>query len=153
LAKAHPDYPIFDSLPSAGEVRVPRLIAAFGTNRDRFSNASHVQNFSGIPPVTEISGHSEWIHMRWACSKFLRQTFHEWSGHSIPQSEWARACIPPANRQRERPHATVRSLAAKWIRIVYRCWVNRTPYDGRVYLDALRRHGSPSVSAMAKATA
>ncbi len=53
LAKAHPDYPIFDSQPGAGEVMVPRLIAAFGTHRDRFSNASQVQNFSGIAPVTE----------------------------------------------------------------------------------------------------
>jgi transposase len=153
LAKAHPDYPIFDSLPGAGEVMVPRLIAAFGTNRDRFSNASQVQNFSGIAPVTETSGRSEWIHMRWACSKFLRQTFHEWAGHSIPQSEWARAYYRQQLAKGNGHHAAVRSLAAKWIRIVYRCWVNRTPYDERVYLDALRRHGSPLVSAMAKATA
>ena len=31
LAKAHPDFVIFDSLPGAGEVLLPRLIAAFGT--------------------------------------------------------------------------------------------------------------------------
>ena len=153
LAKAHPDYPIFDSLPGAGEVMVPRLIAAFGTKRERFSNASQVQNFSGIAPVKETSGHSEWIHMRWACSKFLRQTFHEWAGHSIPQSEWARAYYSQQLAKGNGHHAAVRSQAAKWIRIVYRCWVNRTPYDERVYLDALRRHGSPLMSVMAKAAA
>jgi transposase len=153
LTKAHPDYLLFDSLPGAGEVMVPRLIAAFGTQRDRFSNASQVQNFSGIAPVKEASGHSEWIHMRWACSKFLRQTFHEWAGHSIPQSQWARAYYDQQRAKGNGHHAAVRSLAAKWIRIVYRCWVNRTPYDEGVYLDALRRHGSPLVSAIAKAAA
>jgi hypothetical protein len=55
LAKAHTDYSIFDSLPGAGEVMVPRLIAAFGTKRDRFSNASQVQSFSGIAPVKETA--------------------------------------------------------------------------------------------------
>lgn len=151
LANAHPDYPVFDSLPGAGEIMVPRLIAAFGTKRDRFSNASQVQNFSGIAPVKESSGHSEWIHMRWKCSKFLRQTFHEWAGHSIPQCEWARAYYHQQLARGKGHHAAVRSLAAKWIRIVYRCWVDHTPYDDQVYLEALRRHGSPLVSAIDKA--
>ena len=104
LAKAHPDYPIFDSLPGAGEVVVPHLIAAFGTNRDRFSNASQVQNFSGIAPVTETSGHSEWIHMRWACSKFLRRVAPR-MGRPFHPPVRVGPCLllPPANRRRERP--------------------------------------------------
>jgi hypothetical protein len=50
-----------------------------------------VQKFSGIAPVTERRGKKKWVHFRWACSKFLRQSFHEWAGHSIAQSVWARA--------------------------------------------------------------
>jgi transposase len=153
IAQAHPDYALFDSFPGAGEVLVPRLIAAFGTYRDRFSDAGHVQSFSGIAPVTERSGKSEWVHMRWACPKFLRQTFHEWAGHSIAYSEWARAYYHQQLAKGNGHHAAVRSLAAKWIRIVYRCWVNRTPYDEQIYLTALRLHGSPLVEAMAKAAA
>lgn len=152
LTRAHPDYAIFDSLPGAGAVMVPRLIAAFGTKRDRFSNAGDVQSFSGIAPVRERSGHSEWIHMRWACPKFLRQTFHEWAGHSIPHSQWARAYYDQQIAKGNEHHAAVRSLAAKWIRIVYRCWINHTPYNEQVYLDALRRHGSPLIAAIAKAS-
>ena len=37
----------------------------------------------------------------------------------------------------------VRALAFKWIRIIYRCWKTRTPYDESVYLKALRNRGSP----------
>jgi hypothetical protein len=37
----------------------------------------------------------------------------------------------------------VRALAFKWVRILYRCWQTRTPYDESKYLEALRRRGSP----------
>ena len=153
IAQTHPDYTLFDSLPGAGEVMVPRLIAAFGTKRERFSDAGQVQSFTGIAPVKEASGRSEWIHMRWACPKFLRQTFHEWAGHSIAHSEWARAYYHQQLAKGKGHHAAVRSLAAKWIRIVYRCWVSHTPYDEQIYLDALRRHGSPLAGAIDKAAA
>ena len=148
IAQAHPDYAVFDSLPGAGEVMVPRLIAAFGTKRERFSNASQVQNFSGIAPVRESSGRTEWIHMRWACPQFLRQTCHEWAGHSMAHSSWAQAYYRQQIAKGNGHHAAVRSLAAKWIRIVYRCWVNHMPYDERIYLDSLRRHGSPLAAAI-----
>ena len=39
--------------------------------------------------------------------------------------------------------AAVRALAFKWIRILYRCWQTRTPYNESVYLNALKRRGSP----------
>ena len=79
LAQAHPDYGIFSSLPGAGPAMAPRLIAAFGTQRDRYATASALQCYAGIAPVTESSGKQKWVHWRWACPKFLRQTFHEWA--------------------------------------------------------------------------
>jgi hypothetical protein len=78
-----------------------------------------------------------------ACPKFLRQTFHEFANHSIGRSAWARAYY---ERQRESGmshHAAVRSLAFKWIRIVFRCWKDRKPYDEQTYLQSLQRSASP----------
>src|SRR5260370_42074920 len=57
----------------------PRLIAALGTQRDRYHSASELQSYSGIAPVLASSGKQYWVHWRWACPKFLRQTFHEWA--------------------------------------------------------------------------
>jgi hypothetical protein len=37
----------------------------------------------------------------------------------------------------------VRALAFKWIRILFRCWQEKTPYDEAVYLMALQKRGSP----------
>ncbi|MEH6571522.1 MAG: hypothetical protein V7709_20735, partial [Halioglobus sp.] len=44
--------------------------------------------------------------------------------------------------------AAVRALAFKWIRILYRCWKTRTPYNESLYLKALERRGSPLLKGM-----
>jgi len=52
----HPDAQIFSSFPGAGSTLAPRLLAAMGSDRSRFSSASDVAKYSGIAPVTERSG-------------------------------------------------------------------------------------------------
>ena len=141
LAKAHPDFAIFDSLPGAGPVLVPRLIAAFGTQRDRYQNAAELQQYSGIAPVTEASGQQHWVHWRWSCPKFLRQTIHEWAAQSIQHCEWAAAYYQAQREEKNKSHhAAVRSLGYKWIRIVFRCWQDRTLYNNSRYEAVLQSH-------------
>ena len=147
LAEDHPDRSLFASLPGAGEVLVPRMIAAFGTRRERFASAYEVQCLSGIAPGTEQSGRNRWVHFRWACPKFLRQTFHEFAAHSIGSSGWANAYYRAERDNHKSHHAAVRSLAYKWIRIIFRCWKDNKPYDEQTYLQALQRTGSPLIDA------
>ncbi|MGA8621593.1 MAG: IS110 family transposase [Candidatus Sulfotelmatobacter sp.] len=142
-AAAHPDFFIFASLPGAGEVMAPRLLAAFGSQRDRYGSANEVQIYSGIAPVLEASGKMKWVHFRRACPKFLRQSFHEWAGHSMVKSVWARAYYQQQRKQGQGHHAAVRALAFKWIRIVFRCWKDRVAYDEKKYLATLAKRGSP----------
>ena len=40
-------------------------------------------------------------------------------------------------------NATIRALAFKWIRVLFRCWVDRTPYNESRYLAALQKRQSP----------
>ena len=143
LVHCHPDGALFASLPGAGAALVPRLIVAFGTQRDRYESAYQLQCYSGIAPVKEASGKTEWVHFRFTCPKFLRQTFHEFAVHSIGQSEWAKAYYEHLrNDEKKSHHAAVRSLAYKWIRIIYRCWKDGKPYDEELYVKSLRRRGS-----------
>lgn len=143
LYKPHKDRFIFDSLPGAGPQIAPRLLAAIGSNRDRYHSCEEIQKYAGIAPVTERSGKKEWIHWRYSCTKFLRQTFVEWAGQSVRYSFWAKAYY----RQQEakgKPHNTIiRALAFKWIRILFKCWKTKTAYDESTYLEALKRKGSP----------
>lgn len=149
VAQSLPDYGLFSALPGAGSILAPRLLVAFGEQRERYASAAQLQQYSGIAPVVERSGNKCWIHWRWACPTFLRQTFVEWAGATIPRSFWAAAYY---RRQLEKGcshRVAVRALAFKWIRILYRCWQNRTPYDEATYLKALKRRGSPLLAAMA----
>ena len=145
LASGHPDYGLFQALPGAGPSLAPRLLVAFGEQRDRFKSAAEIQKYSGVAPVTERSGQKHWVHWRLQCPTFLRQTFVEWAAQTINKSYWAGEYY---QQQREKGctyQAAVRALAFKWIRIIYRCWQTRTPYDESRYLQALKRRGSPLI--------
>ncbi len=142
-AQSHPDFPLFDALPGAGAVFAPRLLVAFGEQRDRYASAAELQKYAGIAPVTERSGNTTWVHWRLQCPTFLRQTFVEWAAESTQHSFWARAYYQQQRHKGTSHQVAVRALAFKWIRILFRCWQHRTPYDESVYLNALQRRGSP----------
>ncbi len=146
LAPQHPDYELFNCLPGAGPHLAPRLLVAFGEQRERFASAAEVQKSSGVAPVTERSGQKSWVHWRWQCPTFLRQTFVEWAAQTINKSYWAGLYYYQQRAKGCSYQAAVRSLAFKWIRILYRCWVTRTPYDEAKYLKALKQRGSPLLS-------
>jgi len=130
LMKQHPDAAIFKSFPGAGEALAPRLLGAFGSDRQRLSESGDMQCLSGIAPVMVQSGKTRHIRRRWACNKFLRQTFHEFALHSLGKSAWAKAYYDMMCKDRGLKHqAAVRALAFKWIRILYRCWKDRTLYN------------------------
>lgn len=148
LFEKHPDRQIFSSFPCAKKVLAPRLLAAFGSDRTRYETASEIQSFSGIAPVTKRSGKSKSVNKRLACPKFLRQSFHEYAGQSIKQGGWARAYYKELRQRGMKHHAAVRSLAYKWIRIMYRCWQNQEPYDETKYIASLKRRGSPLTAAL-----
>ena len=141
--EAHPDYAIFASFPGAGPVMAPRLLAAFGSRRDRYTSANQLQTFSGIAPVMEASGKQKWIHFRFSCPKFLRQTFHEFAALSIQHCDWAKDFYGRHKAKGKSHHAAVRSLAFKWIRILFRCWQSRQTYDEQLYEAARSARAIP----------
>jgi len=146
LASRHSDYALFQPLPGAGPSLTPRLMVAFGEQRERFSSAGDVQKLSGIAPVTERSGQKHWVHWRLQCPTFMRQTFVEWAAQTINKSYWAGIYYRQQRDKGATYQAAVRSLAFKWIRILYRCWQTGVAYDESRYLKALERRGSPLVT-------
>lgn len=143
LVARHPDAPLFASFSGAGPALVPRLVAAFGSDRSRYRSADELQQLSGIAPITVQSGKSRLVRMRRACPRFLRQTFHEFARCSLKTSRWARAYYELLRAQGQKFHAAVRALAYKWLRILFRCWQTRTPYDEARYLTQLRQKNAP----------
>ena len=66
----------------------------------------------------------------------------EWAAESIRHSFWAQVYYQQQREKGKAHQAAVRALAFKWIRILYRCWQDRTPYDASVYLQALNNRGA-----------
>jgi transposase len=144
---AHPDRELFASLPGAGPVLGPRLLASLGGQRERFGqSAAQLQCYTGIAPVTKRSGGSCRIHRRYLCPKFHRQSFHEYAKESILWSRWAAAYYLQQRTKGAAHHTAVRGLAFKWQRVIWRCWQDRKPYDEATYEAALRKRQSPLVT-------
>jgi hypothetical protein len=145
-----PEKEFYEALPGAGPVLKPRLAAFLGLDRSKWQQAYEIQSFSGVAPVTEQSGRSRWVHWRVACPKFIRQSFVEFANHSRAKSLWA-AAYYQSQRDKQKSHqAALRALAYKWIRILFRCWKNKTIYNESLYLAALQKHNSPLIKLIAQ---
>jgi transposase len=139
----HPEAYLFRELPGAGPQLAPRLCVAFGTDRTVYPDPARLQQYAGVAPVREQSGHQLWIHWRWNAPTFLRQNFVEWAGQTVPYSAWAEVYYQ-AMVQKGKTHAIIlRALACKWIRILWKCWQDRTPYEETRYLKQLLHRKSP----------
>lgn len=143
----HPNAEVFAALPGAGPALAPRLLVAFGDVTARYPNAQAMQKYAGLAPVREKSQKRVWVHWRWAAPKFLRQTFVEWAGQTVPRCAWAHAFYQRQKAAGKGHHAILRALAFKWIRILWRCWKDNVPYDETRYQASLAKRGSPLANA------
>jgi transposase len=140
---AHADAPLFQSIPGAGRALAPRLLAAFGSDRERYAHADEVTVVSGIAPVTRQSGQTKFVTRRRACSRFLKQTFHEFADQARKWCPWSRAYYAWQRSQKVAHHAALRKLASRWIRILFKVWKSRTPYNPTRYLQRLHQLNHP----------
>lgn len=150
LFESLPDAELFQALPGAGSHLAPRLLAAFGEDRSRFASAQAFMSYIGIAPVKEESGKKRWVHWRWSCPIFLRQTFVEWVNQARRHSAWSQAFYLQQKQAGKSHQKAIRALAYKWGRILWRCWQDGKPYDEAKYLEALRRKKSPLIQLLAE---
>ena len=141
---AHPEAYLFRDLPGAGAQLAPRLCVAFGTLRGLHSDPASLQKLAGVAPVREKSGNQVWTHWRWLAPTFLRQTFVEWAGQTVVFSAWAKVYYQRMISKGTKHHAVLRALAFKWIRVLWKCWQTRVPYQEGRYLQQLLQRKSPN---------
>jgi hypothetical protein len=149
-AQDHPAFPVLDALPGAGAVLAPRLLVAFGAQRERDTAAEDLQKSAGMAPGTERSGTQAWVHGRLQGPQCLRQTFVAWAAASTRHAFWAHVSYQPQRDQGKAHQAAVRALAFTWMRLLSRCWQNRTPSDASLYLQALKRRSAPRLHNLAQ---
>jgi transposase len=142
----HPDHDLFGSLPGAGEKIAPRLLAELGADRTVFEDHESLQCFAGAAPVTKQSGRSRFVVIRRACNMFLRATVHLWADRSRIKAPWAEAYYQQKRRQGHGHASALRCLGLRWLKILWKMWMDRTVYDGDRHLRDQLKHGSWVIS-------
>lgn len=130
------------SFPRSGRVCAAQILAELGTQRERFGSDEQLAAEAGVCPVTSESGKHRAVTYRWACNKRLRLALTTMADNSRHESTWAADVYRRARgRGHDHPHA-IRVLARAWVRILWRCWHDRTTYDPS-------RHGRANALAIA----
>ncbi|HLS46372.1 MAG TPA: IS110 family transposase [Ornithinicoccus sp.] len=133
----HPDAAIFASFPGVGPVLTGVLLAEIGEDRTRFPRPEVLLAEAGLAPVTRASGRSRSVRFRYAANGRLREAAMWWAFNSLKVSPWAAHAFRVARDERgQRYHRALRGLAARWTRILWRCWHDGTTYDPGKHLSA-----------------
>jgi transposase len=133
----HPDAPIFASFPGVGPILTGVLLAEIGEDRARFPTDAVLLAEAGLAPVTRASGRSKSVRFRYAANSRLRQATTWWAFNSLKESPWAAHAFHQARTERgQRYHRALRGLAARWTRVLWRCWQDGTLYDPHKHTSA-----------------
>lgn len=125
----HPDAALWRSLPRAGSIRAAKLLVEVGDARGRFPTEASLAALAGAAPSTRQSGRHHVVTFRWACDKKLRDAVMDFAADSRHASPWA-AAIYDRHRAKGKTHQhAVRILARAWLRVIWRCWQDHTPYN------------------------
>lgn len=136
----HPDQGIFASLPGAGLVLRPKLLALFGEDRERFPSPQAVRQLAGTCPVTKQSGKKKQILFRKACNRDYRDTMHQYAMVSVQQADWAAAYYKAAKARGHYKNSAFRCLANRWVGVIWKMWQTSQPYNEAYHMQQIRKH-------------
>jgi len=128
---AHPDREVFAPLfrDKKTAVSPATLIAELGDCRERYPTEAAMAAGAGMSPVALESGKLRVATFRRACDKRLRTAVARLADSTRHWHPWAQEVYRKARaRGQDHPHA-IRTLGRAWIRVLWRCWRDRVPYD------------------------
>jgi len=136
---AHPRAQLLAALPGVGRINLAQLLAEVGPILDRVDTAEQAAAECGAAPVTKASGKTSGVYFRWAANTRARKAMTSFAHNARMQSPWAARLYAEARaRGKRNPHAT-RIVARAWLRVIWACWHNGTPYDPDAH-QAAQRH-------------
>ena len=140
LFEPHKDAFIFASLPGAGDLLAPSLLVLFGDWRDRYPDPAILQAIAGTAPVTIASGKSRQVRFRQACNHTYRNILQQFAIQSTKQSPWALTYFQTALARTGSNNQAYRSLANRWVKIIWTLWQRGEAYDEDYHLQQVQRH-------------
>jgi transposase len=142
LFQDHCDYSIFASLPGVGQKLGPRLLGEFSDDRDRFPAYERLQCYAGTAPVSFQSGQIHKVRFRYACNKNLRAAVHLWADLSRKKCTWAQVYYNQKRLEGKSHACALRCLGQRWLKILWKMWQTKMPYDEQLHTRNQIQHGS-----------
>ncbi len=138
----HSDHDIYESLPGIGEKLGPRLLGEIGEDRGRFEDHQGLQCYAGSAPVSFQSGQMNKVKFRHACNKNLRTAVHLWANLSRKKCSWAQIYYKQKRAEGKSHACALRCLGQRWLKILWKMWQTKTPYNEQYHTRNQVKHGS-----------
>jgi transposase len=128
------------SLPGAGKVLAPALLACLGRDPQRFESVAEARALMGTAPVTKASGNYRKVQFRRGCWKFARRSLQLFAEQSRHQCVWAQSFYEKQRDSGHKHHAALRALAHKWLKILLAMRQTGNQYNEHTFIDSQRRY-------------
>jgi transposase IS116/IS110/IS902 family protein len=125
----HPDAKIICSQPGLGPILGARVLAEFGDDPDRYTDAKSRKNYAGTSPITRASGKKKVVMARFVHNDRLIDALMTQAFAALNASPGARAYYDQLKARGIEHHAALRQLANRLVGILHGCLKTRTCYD------------------------
>jgi len=125
----HPDAEIILSQPGLGPVLGARVLAEFGDDPDRYTDAKSRKNYAGTSPITRASGKKKVVAARYVHNDRLIDALMTQAFSALNASPGARACYDQLKARGTEHNAALRQLANRLVGILHGCLKTHTCYD------------------------
>ena len=125
----HPDAKIISSQPGLGPILGARVLAEFGDDPDRYTDAKSRKNYAGTSPITRASGKKKVVMARFVHNDRLIDALMTQAFAALNASPGARAYYDQLKARGIEHHAALRQLGNRLVGILHGCLKTRTCYD------------------------
>jgi transposase len=125
----HPDAEIYRSQPGLGPILGARVLAEFGDDPTRYTNAKARKNYAGTSPITRASGKRKVVLARYARNDRLHDALHRQAFATLTASPGARAYYDDLRARDINHNAALRQLANRLTGILHGCLKTHTLYN------------------------
>jgi transposase len=125
----HPDAEIYLSQPGLGSVLAARVLAEFGDDTTRYTDARARKNYAGTSPITRKSGKKKVVLARYVHNDRLVDALGQQAFSALRASPGARAYYDHMRARGAGHRAALRQLGNRLVGILHGCLKTSTVYD------------------------
>jgi transposase len=125
----HPDSEIYTSQPGLGQILGARVLAEFGDDPTRYTDAKARKNYAGTSPITRQSGKKKAVLARYVHNDRLLDALGGQAFAAISRSPGARVYYDKQRARGLGHRAALRQLANRLVGILHGCLKSGTHYD------------------------